>query len=338
MGGRPGEMRTASADARTNIALVKYWGKRDRALNLPATGSLSLTLSSLRTTTRVTFDETLDRDEMDLDGQEAPPAVAQRTGRFLDLVRRKVGITMHARVESANNFPTASGLASSASGFAALALAATRAAGIEMDFPSLATLARLGSGSAPRSLLGGFVEMRPGALPDGSDCLPVQVAPETHWDIAILVAVNGAATKEIGSTTAMELTRLTSPYYREWLRSVPGDIEVARQAVLARDFSALGQVAESSCFRMHAVALGATPPLLFWTGVTVDVVRKVWEFRRNGLEAYVTIDAGPHVKVLARPQDAEELLRGIAAVPGVTRVLVERPGPGARITDGRAGQ
>jgi diphosphomevalonate decarboxylase len=322
-------MNTASARARTNIALVKYWGKRDKARNLPAAGSLSMTLSTLCTTTRVMFDNRLACDQMILDGRPASESVRLRTSRFLDLVRAEAKRADHAVVESFNNFPTASGLASSASGFAALAVAAVRAAGIEGNPGLIATLARMGSGSAPRSLPGGFVEQRRGEMPDGGDCLPVQIADENHWDIAMLVAITSSGPKDVGSTDGMEHTRLTSPYYSAWLDSVPLDLDVARRAVLERDFTTLGRVAEASCFRMHAVAMGASPPLIFWNGVTVEVVRKVRRLREEGLEAYVTIDAGPHVKVLARPEDIPTLNREIAAVPGVENIIVERPGPGA---------
>jgi len=326
-------MGSSMARACANIALVKYWGKRDRNLNLPAGGSVSITLSSLQTTTRVTFDDGLRRDEMVLDGEPAAEGVRSRTGRFLDLVRTAAGTHRFALVESHNSFPTASGLASSASGFAALALAACRAAGMDPGWDGLAQLARRGSGSAPRSLLGGFVELMPGESPDGSDCLVRQVADPDYWDLRLLVVINGQSEKEVGSTEGMELTRLTSPFYGEWLRSGSADVDAALNAIVRRDFRSLGQVAETSCFRMHAVALSASPPLLYWNAVTVDAIHKVRALRKKGLGGYVTIDAGPHVKVLCRASDSEDLAREIREVPGVERVVIERPGPGAEVIE-----
>ncbi|MBM4395058.1 MAG: diphosphomevalonate decarboxylase [Deltaproteobacteria bacterium] len=329
-------MNAAAARARANIALVKYWGKRDVANNLPATGSLSMTLSSLATETRVTFDAALQADEVVLNGTPAPETVRLRTSRFLDRVRSLAGVagdarTARARVETANSFPTASGLASSASGFAALALAATRAAGLDLPLASLATLARAGSGSAPRSLIGGFVELPAGSAPTGSDCVPVQVAPPDHWDLGLVVAVNGRARKDVGSTEGMERTRATSPFYPAWLARNAPHLAEARSAILARDLAALGRVVEASCFSMHAVALSAAPPILYWNGVTVDAVHRVWALRAAGLQGYVTIDAGPHVKVLCRAADAGAFACELRQVPGVVEVRVERPGPGAEV-------
>jgi len=326
-------MSTSRARANTNIALIKYWGKRDTALNLPATGSLSMTLSSLGTETRVTFDDGFTRDEMRLDGRPVDRHTCSRTFRFLDIVRKAAGIDSFARVESENNFPTASGLASSASGFAALALAATRAAGMSADLPELARLARLGSGSAPRSLLGGLVELRAGESPDGADCIPVQIAAPDAWDIRLVVAMNSSGAKHVGSTEGMERTRLTSPYYREWLRANRMDLGAAREAVAGRDFSTLGRLTEASCFRMHAVAMSADPSILYWNAATLDTISAVRAMRDSGLEGYVTVDAGPHVKTLCRAADADAIAREVETIRGIERVVIEKPGPGAEVIE-----
>ena len=324
-------MRSAAARAGANIALIKYWGKRDLALNLPATGSLSITLSTFVTESSVTFDGALRADDLVLDGRPASADARDRVARFLDRVRARAGMCEFAHVESANNFPTASGLASSASGFAALALAASRAAGLDVGLPELASLARLGSGSAARSLLGGFVELPRGEAADGSDCVPRQVAPPEHWPVRLVVAVNGRCAKDVGSTAGMEMSRLTSPFFDAWVAANRRDLDAARVAVAARDFTTLGRLTEASCFRMHAVALACDPPLLYWNGTTVEAIRKVWRLREAGLQGYVTVDAGPHVKVLCLPHEADEIAAELAAVDGVERCLVERPGPGAQV-------
>jgi len=323
--------RTAAARARANIALVKYWGKRDLRLNLPATGSLSMTCSSLVTETRVTFDDAAPRDEVLADGAAAPEAFRQRASRFLDRVRSLAGMAAFARVETRATFPVASGLASSSSGFAALALASTRAAGLDLPLPALAALAREGSGSAPRSLLGGFVELPAGMSPDGSDCVPVQVAAADAWDVRLVIAVNGAGEKAVGSTEGMERSRATSPFYPAWIARGAGDLEAAKAALAARDLPALGRVAEANAFSMHAVALSSNPPILYWNAATVDAVNRVRALRAEGAGAWVTIDAGPHVKVLCGPGDAAAVADALRGVAGVTEVRVERPGEGAEV-------
>jgi diphosphomevalonate decarboxylase len=327
-------MTAASAVAGTNIALVKYWGKRDEALNLPATGSLSLTLDRLGTRTRVAFDGGDGaRDRVTLDGAPAAEKVAARVSVFLDRVRTRAGIAARASVVTENSVPTASGLASSASGFAALAVAAAAAAGLDLTATELSVLARLGSGSAARSIFGGFVEMARGARPDGTDAAAHPLPEGDGWDVRLVVAITAAGEKALGSTAAMRRTAETSPYYDAWVRGVDGDLGAARAAIAARDLAALGAVAERSALRMHASALAADPPILYWNGATVDAMARVRTLRAAGTAAFVTIDAGPHVKVLCGVRDAEEIADALAEVPGVLRTLVAAPGPGARLVE-----
>ena len=247
----------AVAEARTNIALVKYWGKRDTALNLPATGSLSLTLDGLGTRTTVSFADG-DRDRVQLDGAPADERTAARVLALVGRVRERAGVSAWAEVVSHNSVPTASGLASSASGFAALAVATVRAAGLTLSAGELSELARTGSGSAARSIFGGFVEMARGERADGRDAVAVPIDGSEAWsDLRLVVAVTSEARKAIGSTEAMERTARTSPYYPAWLAGVDGDLRAARAAIAARDLGALGAVAERSALRMHASAMAA---------------------------------------------------------------------------------
>lgn len=327
--------RAATAVAHPNVALVKYWGKRDAALNLPAVGSISVTLAGLSTVTSVRFDAALQGDELSIGG--LPDEVAlERVSAFLDLVRANAGLDLRARVESRNDFPTGAGLASSASAFAALALAATRAAGLEMSRRDLSVLARQGSGSASRSLFGGLVEWRRGERADGLDSFAEQLLPEGAWPLAVLVAVTSRAPKSVGSTDGMELTRLTSPYWAAWVEGAPAALAAMREAVAARDLVRVGELAEHSCLAMHAVAMAARPGLVYWNAATVAVMHAVRELRREGVQAYFSIDAGPQVKVLAAPGDADRVRDALGAVPGVERVIDSGPGPGARLVDGAA--
>jgi diphosphomevalonate decarboxylase len=324
-----------SARAGTNIALVKYWGKRDHALNLPATGSLSLTLAELGTVTRVRFVEGEARDQVWLDEIGADQAFAGRVSGFLDLVRQRAGLRTGAQVYTRNSVPTAAGLASSASGFAALSLAATRAAGLALGADELSALARRGSGSAARSIHGGFVEMSAGQRADGSDAIARPLLGPDGWDVRLVVAVTTTEAKALGSTQAMQRTAATSPFYRAWIEAVDRDLADARGAIDSRDLDRLGAVVERSALRMHATAMAAEPPILYWKPATLAAMRAVQEAREaGGPIGYFTMDAGPHVKVLCLAADAPVIAALLQTVPGVHRTVIARPGPGAALVDG----
>jgi diphosphomevalonate decarboxylase len=327
--------RSVTARAGTNIALVKYWGKRDAALNLPAAGSLSLTLADFGSETTVRFARDAagedGRDRVLFAGSPAEPRFAARVQRFLDLVRAQAGIPLPAEVSTVNSVPTAAGLASSAAGFAALALAASRAAGLRLSPAELSQLARRGSGSAARSIFGGFAEMSAGMRADGTDAVAHGLLDENAWDVRLCVAITAAGEKAIGSTAAMDRTALTSPYYQGWLASVPVDLDEARSAIAVRDLAALGAVAERSALRMHACALAADPHILYWNPATLAAITTVKELRAKGVPAYFTIDAGPHVKVLCGSADALTVQTALMTTPGVMRVLILAPGKGAHI-------
>lgn len=325
-------MSTAAARACANIALVKYWGKRDPDLNLPAAGSLSLTLAALTTSARVTFDDALDRDELVLGGAPADEPARARLSRWLDIVRDRAAERRFARVDSRNDFPTASGLASSASAFAALALAATRAAGLVLEPGELSVIARRGSGSAARSIFGGFAEMDPGTRADGADARAWVLDHATDWPLCMVIAVvGGGVAKSIGSRDAMDHCAATSPLYRGWIESVPHDLAAARRAIEGRDLAALGVVTEASALAMHAAAIASRPAVLYWQPPTLACLTAVRRLRDAGTEAYATMDAGPHVKVLAHAADADRIAAELAAVAGVSDVLVSGIGGGAEL-------
>ena len=321
-----------TATAHSNIALVKYWGKRDAALNLPAAGSLSFTLAALTTTTSVRLiDGPTDRVELD-----RAPVDGARVSPFLDLVRSRAGSDVRAEVVTANDFPTAAGLASSASGFAALALAAARAYGLELSEAQLSVLARRGSGSAARSISGGFCEMRAGIRPDGADAFAEQLAGPDHWDLRCVVLLTAEGAKAVGSTDGMHHTARSSPYYQAWVDSVPPDLDAARAAVLARDFERLAVVAERSCLRMHASAIASDPGVLYWNARTVELVHRVRAARAAGHAAFFTIDAGPHVKVFCTPDAVPavlDLAGDVAGEPIVSGPIVSGPGGPARLVE-----
>jgi diphosphomevalonate decarboxylase len=321
------------AQAQPNIALVKYWGKRNAALNLPAVGSLSITLDSLWTRTRLSLDSSLGSDEMTLDGRPARPRELERVRALLARLRHLARSTARARVDTTNNFPTAAGLASSASGFAALAVAGSRAYGLALAPTELSRIAREASGSAARSLFGGFVEMEVGAAPDGHDAVARPLLDPSAWPLEVLIAITSTREKEVGSTEGMTHTALTSPYYEAWVTASPADLRAARDAVLARDFEALALVSERSCLRMHALAASADPGLLYWNGATVEALHAVRALRRAGTPCFFTVDAGPQVKVVCPPSAVARVAEVLREVPGVAEVLHSTLGAGARLLE-----
>lgn len=321
-------MHSARARARSNMALVKYWGKRDDALVLPFTGSLSMTLDALATETSVTFTGEPAEDVLLLDGEPARPGETRRATMLLDLVRERVERLGAARVESRNSFPTAGGLASSASGFAALAAAATWAAGLDPGARELSILARRASGSACRSVLGGFVEWTQGVRPDGSDSVAEQVLPEDAWDVAMAIAIVDTGRKEHSSRDAMRESVRTSPYFPAWVETTRRDLDGVRAAVRARDLERTGAIAERSFLQMHAVAMTAEPAAIFWKPATLALLERVRTLRAGGIGAWATIDAGPHVAVLCAGPEVERVRAALATVDSVREVVVARPGPG----------
>lgn len=324
-------MPSATALAHPNIALIKYWGKRDEADNLPAVGSLSVTLDALRTRTTVSFEPGLDRDELLLDGAVAA-AEQPRLGRCLDALRALAQSGDHARVESENDFPTGAGLASSASGYAALTVAGAAALGLDTEDPRLQAVARIGSGSAPRSLHGGFVLLE--NTSSGTRCEPL-LAP-ADWPLQVVVAVTSESGKTTSSRDGMADSRQTSPYYQPWVDSHPADLAQGRQCVLARDFDGLAQLAEHNCLKMHAVMLTTRPPLMYWLPVTLACMQVINALRRDGVPVFYTIDAGPQVKAVCLPEATDTVADALRRVPGVLRLLTGGLGTGARLVDGNA--
>ncbi|HVY63139.1 MAG TPA: diphosphomevalonate decarboxylase [Planctomycetota bacterium] len=321
----------ATARANANIALVKYWGKRNEALRLPSNGSISLTLEGLAATTTVEFDAALRRDYFVLDGVDRVGRESERVFRFLDAVRAKAGVKHFAKVDSRSDVPVGAGLASSASGFAALAVAASRAAGADYSARELSIFARKGSGSACRSIFGGFVEWRKGERTDGEDSYAEQLLPEGSWDVGMVIAVAKASPKDVGSTEGMERST-HAPGFLHWLATVDGDLAVVRRGIRERDLRSIGLVAEGNATKMHLAA--ASAGVVYWSETTVRLVKEVARLREEeGLEGYYTVDAGPNVAVLARAADLEAIAGKLRAVEGVERAQVHRAGPGAAVVE-----
>jgi diphosphomevalonate decarboxylase len=319
----------ATAIAHPNIALIKYWGKRDGGANLPAVGSLSITLDAMRSRTSVTFGGRRDADTVLLNGQPDPEA-SRRASTCLDVLRARAGIRQAAIVETVNDFPTGAGLASSASGFAALTLAAAAALELRLPLPELAEIARIGSGSAPRSLYGGFVLMR--NLPEGGVSCEPWLAPG-EWPLKVVIAVTSAAAKDVSSRDGMVHSRDSSPFYTAWLSGHDADLTAGMEMVKRRDFAGLAEIAEHNCLKMHAVMMTTGPSLIYWAPATVACVHAIRDLRRAGTPVFFTIDAGPQVKAVCLPEAAPAVRAAVAAVPGVSWVIESDLGAGARLID-----
>jgi len=316
-----------TARARANIALVKYWGKADARLKIPAVGSISITLDGLWSETEVRFDSALAADTLELDGQ-SKAAQLERVSTCLDLLRERAGVGLRARVVSRNNFPTGAGLASSASGFAALVGAAAAALGLELSPRELSIYARRGSGSAARSVFGGYVEMHVGREADGSDSFAEPLLPADAWPLDVVIAIAARGEKDVGSGAGMARSEQSSPYYSSWVAAQDADLDRARAAIAARDFELLADVAEHSCLKMHAAALASRPPLIYWKGVTLDCIEAVRALRAGGVPVFFTIDAGPQLKAVCEPQASAQVAAALSQVPGVLDVMTTGLGPG----------
>jgi diphosphomevalonate decarboxylase len=343
--------RLATARAHSNIALCKYWGKlavppradesglgyRLRSLNCPATPSISLALAALSTeTTAEALGDGAREDVFELDGQPATPAAHDRLVDYLDLWREAGLLAGRFRVASANNFPTAAGLASSASAYAALATALNALADEPVDRIDLSRWARRGSGSASRSIPGGLAAME--AAIDAPAYLAL-AAGELPWTMAVCIV--DAPPKDVPSRSGMQHSRDSSPFYSAWLEEAQADFETViealwhlrhRSAEPDEVFASIGEVAEANCVAMHAVMQTTDPPLLYWSPATLAVIHAVRAWRVDGGPlAYFTIDAGPHVCLLCLQDDLAEVTRRAAAVPGVQRVIPSHPGGPAEI-------
>ncbi|MBU0546789.1 diphosphomevalonate decarboxylase [Patescibacteria group bacterium] len=325
-----------TAIVNSNIALVKYWGKRDEKLILPNNSNISVAYDKLNTITTVEFNLDYSKDIFILDSNEITDGpVFKKTTEHLNIIRQKAGIETRAKVVSKNNFPTAAGLASSASGFSALAFAGSKAAGLNLDQRELSILARLsGSGSASRSLIGGFAEWMKGEKADGSDSYAIQIAKPDYWpEFRIIVAIISEARKKTSSTDGMNLTVKTCPLYQGWLNTIEQDLENVRKGIAEKNFTLIGSTAEFNCLKMHATMITTQPSLIYWMPETLEIIHSVLDWRKQGLEGYFTIDAGPQVKIICLEKDVEEINNKLCSIPSVKKTIICKVGKEAILTD-----
>lgn len=323
--------QAATALAHPNIAFIKYWGLKDAANRIPANDSLSMNLGGLSTRTTVTLDPSLRADVLILNGERVSGAGLERAQLFLDRIRRLAGNPSPVLIESENNFPIGAGVASSASGFAALALAGAAAFGLDLAEPALSALARFGSGSACRSIPGGFVEWRTDA--ETGDSFAKSFAPEEHWDLVDCIAILSESHKKTGSEVGMRLAG-TSPLQAARVADSARRMRLCREAILNRDFNALAAITELDSNLMHAVMMTSQPPLFYWQPGSLAIMQAVKRWQVEGLPVTYTLDAGPNVHVICLKEAMDETLTRLRRMPGVLDVLLGFPAGPARLLPG----
>jgi diphosphomevalonate decarboxylase len=321
-------LNKVTAISPANIAFIKYWGKAVPDLNIPFNDSISMNLDNCFTKTTTQFDPKLKEDVVIIGGIKAFGAKKERVVKILELVRGLSGIKAFARVESINNFPSDAGIASSASGFSALALSASRAAGLNLDKKALSRLARIGSGSACRSIPDGFTYWMRGGSDETS--YAKMIAPPDFWDIRDVIAVTSSGAKKVGSTEGHEFAR-SSPYFEQRLKDIDKRVRDLKKALLSKDFEAFGRIVEEEAVDLHVIAMTSKPPIFYWNAGTMQVIEKVFDLREKGILCYFTMDAGPNVHVLCLGKDEAKVGGAIRRLPLVKLTIANKAGKGARI-------
>ncbi len=318
-------MKKCTFQASSDIALIKYWGKKDAQNRLPANGSISMVLEGLDTVTTVEFSPSLAQDIVFLDGVEVVVGSreAARVSKHLDRIRSLENTDLKAKVYSKNNFPKKTGLSSSSSGFAALTHAALGALEIELSEKEISILARQASGSACRTVCGGFVEWFAGDSPETS--YSETIAEQGHWDLRDIIAVVGSEEKRVSSTGGHELAQ-TSKFFSVRQQHIQEKLEKCRQFISERSFSELGQLAEAEALEFHSIIFTSSPPLLFWQPGTVAVMKEVEQLRSEGIECYFTLNTGFNIHVIALPENEKIVAERIQALPLVEEILTAKVG------------
>lgn len=318
----------ATAKASANIAFIKYWGKRNADLRIPMNNSISMNLSNVYAQTSVEFNKNLTRDVVTIDGETLKDKENKRVIKHLDRVRKIAGNKLKAKVISNNNFPKGTGVASSASGFAALTCAVTKALELSLSEKELSILARLGSGSACRSIPDGFVEWKAGRTSKGS--YAHSLYPPKYWDIRDIVVIVGEKEKKVSSTKGHSVSG-SSLFFDTRLSKMREKVKEIKKAMKDRDFSKLGEIIEAEAINMHAVMMTSKPALFYWLPETVEIINSIIKWREQGLELYFTLDAGPNVHVICLGKNVARVKRYLSSVKGVKRIIVNKPSVGARL-------
>ena len=319
----------ATAKAPANIALIKYWGKTDEILRLPQNSSISMNLDGLSTTTTVDFDEKYAADEIIYNGKSKPKQ-AGRIAKHLDLIRKIAQTRLKAKVVTANNFPAASGIASSASGFAALTVAACGALGMDISEKELSIIARQGSGSAGRSIPDGFAEWHKGDSSETS--FAESLHPAGYWNIIDVVAIISDEEKTVSSTRGQTLAN-SSHFFAARLENIEKKIQEIKKSLSNRDFARFGRIIEAEALELQAIAITSSPALIYWQPKTLEMIKKIYKWREQGLEAYFTEDAGPNLHIFVENKNRDALIGKLNGFEGIKKITINRPSEGTKLSD-----
>lgn len=319
-----------SAISPANIAFIKFWGKKDSKLNIPFNNSISMNLDSCLTTTTVHFNDNLKEDEVVIDCKRVKGEVRDRVIRILDIIRSWAKIKAKAKVSSINNFPADAGVASSASAFSALALAASASAGLILSKQKLSILARLGSGSASRSVIDGFSEWKKGTSENNS--YAVQIAKPGFWDLRDIVTLVSSEKKEKSSTEGHSIAT-TSPYFEKRQKDLVARTKKLKKALLEKDFDTFGNLLEKEAIDLHVMAMTSVEPIFYLNPTTFAVMQALRELRKKGIKGYFTMDAGPNVHIICRQKDVDNINRVVKRIQGVKSTIINKAGVGSRLTN-----
>lgn len=320
----------ATSVAPSNIAFTKYWGRKDEVLRLPENGSISMCLSNLLTITTVEFSTDFKADKITINGGGIEQGEAERIIKHLDRIRKMASMQNRAKVVSANNFPSGTGLSSSASGFAALTLAAASAAGLKLSEKQLSILARQGSGSACRSIPSGFVEWVDGNTSETS--YAKQIFPPSHWKIADVVAVISEGKKEVATSSGQKSAR-SSPFMKVRLSKMRQKNKLCKKLIKQKNFKEFGQLIEAEALELHAIMLTQRPALIYWTAGTLTIMKLTAHFRQEGIPVYFTINTGQDIHLICEAKQAEKVKNKLKKLDFVKNIIVNTPGEGARLSE-----
>lgn len=323
------EIHKTTAIAPSNIAFIKYWGKKDEILRLPENGSLSMNLNNLLTTTTVEFSAQYTDDYIEINGTHEYNE-ASRGVKHLDRIRNLAGINYKAKVITKNNFPTSTGLSSSASGFAALTLAASKAAGLSLDEKELSILARQGSGSACRSIPNGFVEWLDGDTSETS--YAESLFPPDYWDLADLVAVVSEEKKDISTTEGQKLVD-SSPFFMTRKTHINERLKLAKKLLADKNFPQFGELIEAEALELHAIMLTSRPSLIYWSSGTLKLMKLIKKWRTQGIQAYFTINTGQDLHIICLRESVTQISERLSEINEVKETIINYPFHGAHLSE-----
>ena len=303
-----------------NIALIKYWGKRNTIKNLPAVDSISITLDNLWTEMNVIFSSDLSNDELFIN--EKKQNNISRVKNCIDSICGEQ--RDYASIMSRCNFPISAGLASSSSSFSALVVAINSLMKKKWNTQLLANQAGSVSSSAARSIVGGLVQLNN----EPEKIRITQLLSPNDWPLRVVIAITDKKEKAISSSKAMKLSADTSPFYSSWVEDQNDDIKEANSFISKKDFEGLASISEHNCMKMHSIMWTTRPSIVYWNSTTIDCMHAIRDLQRNGESVFFTIDAGPQIKAICLPENEEKIAKKLNEIKGVQSIMTSGLGSG----------